>query len=130
MFRLPWLGICLFGCLAVNASHSHSNVTAVQTTSGLILGFTDTTTVANNTLHKWLGVPYAADTSGQNRWRPPQPVRVPLNHTAFNASAYGPACLQGRADGGNGTSIQSEDCLSINIIAPANATDLPVYLYI
>ena len=34
-----------------------------------------------------------------------------------------------RADGGNGTSIQSEDCLRINIIAPANATNLPVYLY-
>lgn len=34
------------------------------------------------------------------------------------------------ADGGNGTSVQSEDCLRINVIAPVNATDLPVYLYI
>lgn len=34
-----------------------------------------------------------------------------------------------RADGGNGTSIQSEDCLRINVITPSNATKLPVYLY-
>lgn len=112
----------------VNASSSHSNV--VQTTSGRVAGFTDTKTVSNVTLNKWLGIPFAADTSGPNRWRPPQPVRVLSNHTVFNASAYGPACLQGRADGGNGTAIQSEDCLSINIIAPANATNLPVYIYI
>ena len=33
------------------------------------------------------------------------------------------------AYGGNGTSVQSEDCLLINIMAPYNASNLPVYIY-
>ncbi|KAF8993009.1 carboxylesterase [Cyathus striatus] len=99
----------------------------IHTTSGPAQGFIDSTTT-NVTLKKWLGVPFAQDTSGQNRWRPPKPITPPSNEV-FNASAYGPACLQGRTDGGNGTSTQSEDCLRINIIAPSNAKDLPVYLY-
>ncbi|KAL0061259.1 hypothetical protein AAF712_011917 [Marasmius tenuissimus] len=56
-------------------------------------------------------------------------VGFPKNREIFNATVYGPACLQGRADGGNGTSLQSEDCLRINIIAPAGARNLPVYIY-
>ena len=66
----------------------------VQTTSGLIQGFLDTNTT-DVPLKKWLGVPYAGDTSGQNRWKPPQPVQVQPGQV-INASAYGPACMQGR----------------------------------
>lgn len=62
------------------------------TTSGRVQGFLDVNTTGVP-LNKWLGVRYAADTSGRNRWRPPQPVVVP---GVFDASAYGPACLQGR----------------------------------
>lgn len=115
----------------------------IDTTSGRVQGYLDTNTTSIS-LKKWLGVPYADDTSGKNRWRPPQPVKVAA--MVFNATAYGPACIQGRcvcvlrvfsaashsvrrADGGNGTYIQSEDCLRINIIAPSNASGLPVYLY-
>ncbi|KAK1224180.1 hypothetical protein PQX77_012920, partial [Marasmius sp. AFHP31] len=100
----------------------------VSTTSGKVAGFVDVAVPGVNVpLKKWLGVRYAADTSFQNRWMPPRPV--PKNNGIFNATVYGPACLQGRADGGNGTSIQSEDCLRINIIAPAGAHNLPVYIY-
>ena len=35
-----------------------------------------------------------------------------------------------RAYGGNGTAVQSEDCLLINIMAPHNASNLPVYIYV
>ena len=66
----------------------------VHTTSGLLQGFLDTETT-DVPLKKWLGVPYAADTSGANRWRPPQPVAAAPGKV-FNASAFGPACMQGR----------------------------------
>lgn len=104
----------------------HPDPLIVQTTSGTVRGFVDTNST-NVTLNKWYGIRFAADTSGENRWRPPQPYFD--GKDVFNASAFGPACLQGRADGGNGTSIQSEDCLRINVIAPEGAKNLPVYLY-
>lgn len=104
----------------------------VNTTSGLVRGYLDTAT-APVALRKWYGVPYAQDTSGQNRWRPPKAVVPHADRSVFNASEFGPACLQGRADGGNGTSVQSEDCLRVNVIVPAERSAselLPVYVYI
>ncbi|KAJ2917720.1 hypothetical protein MD484_g2708, partial [Candolleomyces efflorescens] len=116
--------------LTLGALPSSQNATGLvkHTTSGVVEGFVDDKTVPGVTLHKWLGMRFAQDTSGVNRWKPPQPVAPELG-AVFNASEYGPACLQGRADGGNGTSVQSEDCLRINVIAPSNASNLPVYLY-
>lgn len=103
----------------------------VHTTSGSVLGFRDNTTIPNVTVLKWLGIPYAQDTSGVNRWRPPQPIRAQgPKEKILVANQFGPACLQGRADGGNGTAVQSEDCLRINVLAPENAKGLPVYIYI
>ncbi|TCD67432.1 hypothetical protein EIP91_012404 [Steccherinum ochraceum] len=97
----------------------------VSTTSGLVQGFLDTNTTSVP-LNKWLGVYFAEDTSGANRWTPPKKTFRP---GVQNATAFGPACMQGRADGGNGTSVQSEDCLVVNIISPQGAKNLPVYLY-
>ena len=74
-------------------SGSGSNL-LVHTTSGLVQGFLDTTTT-DVPLKKFLGVPFAADTSGANRWRPPQPVKVTPGKV-INATAFGPACMQGR----------------------------------
>ncbi|KAI0315930.1 carboxylesterase [Amylostereum chailletii] len=100
----------------------------VSTTSGTTQGYLDNTTASPISLQKWYGIRYAQNTSGANRWQPPQPYHDSTN-TVFNASSFGPACMQGRADGGNGTSVQSEDCLRVNVIAPVDAKDLPVYIY-
>lgn len=105
---------------------SSKNSLLVQSTSGPILGYLDDTTVPSTPLQKWYGVRFAQDTSGENRWTPPKPF---TSNEVFNASAFGPACMQGRSNGGNGTSVQSEDCLRINVIAPVGAKDLPVYIY-
>ena len=115
-----------FIALALAQNPTTNDPLLVSTTSGKIQGFRDTTTTSV-ALQKWYGVRFAQDTSGQNRWKPPKAFVDTKN--VFNASAFGPACLQGRADGGNGTSIQSEDCLRINVIAPEGAKNLPVYLY-
>ncbi|KAF8058614.1 carboxylesterase [Lyophyllum atratum] len=110
----------------VGQREDHSGL-IVSTTSGRVQGYLDIATTAAP-LKKWLGIPYAQDTAAENRWKPPQPIKC-ASGPIFDATAYGPACLQGRADGGNGTAVQSEDCLRINVIAPRDAKDLPVYLY-
>ncbi|KAG6592657.1 carboxylesterase [Phytophthora cinnamomi] len=75
----------------------------------------------------WKNVPYAADTSGSNRWRPPQ------KPSAWNGSRdgedYGPMCPGVRTD--TGDFAVSEDCLNLNIWSPANSTaaKLPVMLW-
>ena len=75
-------------------SHDGPSLLA-QTTSGLVQGFLDNTTTPDVPLKKWLGVPYADDTSGANRWRPPQAVKVKPGRV-LDATAFGPACMQGR----------------------------------
>lgn len=75
----------------------------------------------------FLGIPYAEDTGGENRFKPPQ-IHVPENGSTVDATSYGPACpqVQGRPPLfplylSNVTDI-SEDCLHLNIARP-NGTD-------
>lgn len=115
-----------FVAVSASAATVSSDPLVVNTTSGLVRGYLDTNTTSVN-LHKWYGVRYAQDTSGENRWQPPKSYYD--GDSVFDATAFGPACMQGRANGGNGTSVQSEDCLRINVIAPVGAKGLPVYIY-
>ncbi|KAF4540118.1 Carboxylesterase [Lasiodiplodia theobromae] len=85
----------------------------------------------------WKGIPFAADTSGANRWRPPQ------KHAAWNntlqTNAFGDVCPQGTSFGGptkrqttsDTTTTTSENCLNLNIWTSANSTDekRPVMLW-
>lgn len=116
----------------IHAVHAESTnrtlLPPISTTSGKVQGYLDDSTTSTP-LQKWYGIRFAQDTSGQNRWRPPQPFKEANPDTVFNATQFGPACMQGRADGGNGTSVQSEDCLRINVISPDGANNLPVYVY-
>jgi carboxylesterase type B len=82
----------------------------------------------------FLGIPYAQDTGGPNRFRVPQSLNVKWNGTR-TATQYGPSCPDHNptSDGEFG---MSEDCLSINIVKPAgssygNSTEkIPVLLWI
>lgn len=78
------------------------------------------------------GIPYAAPPVGSLRWRPPQPV-APWSGVR-DATEFAPDCLQTNAvesvppaDG-----AQSEDCLYLNIWAPAQdaAARRPVMVWI
>jgi len=74
------------------------------------------------------GIPYAASPVGGLRWRPPQPA--PCIAGTLDAVAYGPVCPQLDA---KGSVIGAEDCLTLNVWAPASASPgapVPVMVFL
>jgi para-nitrobenzyl esterase len=99
----------------------------------------DTVHVAQGTLHgataggvsSFKGVPFAAPPTGELRWRPPAAAKTWTG--VRDATAYGPACMQMMQARAGGTTNQSEDCLYLNVWAPASArpgSRLPVMVWI
>jgi para-nitrobenzyl esterase len=75
------------------------------------------------------GIPYAQPPVGDLRWRPPQPL--PRWSEERDATQFGAACPQPPLPGGVVLyDVTSEDCLFLNIWAPANAKDAPVLFWI
>lgn len=83
-------------------------------------------------IESFLGIPYAQDTSGENRFRPAVPV--PDSSATFDAVTFGPTCL------GSWSGLpESEDCLRLNVYRPAGSVTeagspetkpLPVVIYV
>lgn len=88
------------------------NLTIV-TKQGPVHGFLDGTT------RIFLGLPYAAPPTGGNRFRPPQPAAAWTDPR--DATSYGPQCAQIGIQGDFAPN-SVEDCLSLNVWAPAAAT--------
>jgi para-nitrobenzyl esterase len=97
----------------------------VATTSGVLVGET------HDGVNVFKGVPYAQPPVGELRWAPPQPIQWQGER---NATKFAPACLQtvyeGRPNGGGVVGETSEDCLYLNVWAPANAKNAPVMLWL
>ncbi|HVP85969.1 MAG TPA: carboxylesterase family protein [Rhizomicrobium sp.] len=78
------------------------------------------------------GIPYAQPPIGKLRWRPPQPLARWSD--VKEATAFGPACIQpsGAAAGvySHDPIPMSEDCLTLNIWAPKDAKNAPVFFWI
>ena len=75
-------------------------------------------------IHVFRGIPYAEPPVKQQRWQPPVPAR-PWKGTR-DATRFGPACVQPPSRPGSiyspGEALPtSEDCLSLNVWAPADA---------
>ena len=108
-----------------------------QTESGCVRGVVGTD--ARITVYK--GIPFAADTSGNNRWRPPQPA--PKWEGIRLCDDFGPIPVQ-KTPGEDPDAFYSkewhvdpqipmgEDCLRANIWTPAKTTQdrLPVMVWI
>jgi para-nitrobenzyl esterase len=139
--RYRWLGVMAAAAVlavgtaaAVQASTSARSAssqvacaagTTVQTSSGPVCGITV------NGVDEWLGIPYAAPPVGALRWQPPQPP-APWT-TTLQATAYGSECIQPVGLTAPVPTAGSEDCLFVNVWAPAGATgssDLPVMVHI
>ncbi|WQF84173.1 Putative carboxylesterase, type B, carboxylesterase type B, active, alpha/Beta hydrolase [Colletotrichum destructivum] len=76
----------------------------------------------------WKGIPFAATTAGENRFKAPQPVSA-WNST-LQAKNWGNICPSALSFGGDEYTID-EDCLNLNIWSAANSTDakLPVVMW-
>ncbi|KAJ3652656.1 hypothetical protein Zmor_018603 [Zophobas morio] len=100
----------------------------VQLPNGQISGF-QTTTLENNALYAFLGIPYAAPPVGDLRFKAPQPAAD--WDGALETKKYSKTCFQVSSNNDN----ESEDCLYINVFTPElpsedNDVSLPVMLYI
>lgn len=98
----------------------------VMTTSGVLVG----ETLDGRSVFK--GVPFAQPPVGALRWAPPQQMRWQGER---KATEFGLPCLQptpadGRPNGGGVSGASSEDCLYLNIWAPANAKGAPIMLWL
>ncbi len=122
---------------ALAGSASAPDSTLVQTEYGWVQGQT------NGKVNTWLGIHYAASTAGQYRWTTPRPPgQYGTADTPFQATEFATPCPQNISPFGNSTtypvtsssvpgSADSEDCLALNVWAPAEATGpLPVYFWI
>lgn len=94
----------------------------VKTAYGEVSGY-----AANSKMNQWLGVPYGRAPLGDLRWKPTQePEAWEQTRDAVDwadQAAQDPA-LQAVGEGG-----MSEDCLYLNVTAPADAKDLPVMVW-
>lgn len=114
--------------------------TLVETSNGFVQG------QRAGQVNEWLGIRYAASPSGVNRWQPPLPPGFyGPRQSPYQATQFGAPCPQNISQFGNsiplpitGTpvpgSADSEDCLFLNVYAPAHAGDddrgLPVLFWI
>ncbi|MEO8605875.1 MAG: carboxylesterase family protein [bacterium] len=99
---------------------------AADTNLGVICG--TTATIAGATAHAFLGIPYAEDTGGDNRWAAPVPITTLPDK--FQATQYGPICPQSMPP--DTVPAPSEDCLSLNVWTPVEPGEepLPVMVFI
>lgn len=78
------------------------------------------------------GIPFAEPPVGALRWQPPQPMK--RWDGVREATAFGPACFQPESKLSSvysGPPVpMSEDCLTLNIWAPANTRHAPVFFWI
>ncbi|CZR66959.1 related to triacylglycerol lipase V precursor [Phialocephala subalpina] len=113
----------------------------IQTTVGEIQGFIN---ASSPLVRQFLGIPYAEPPIGNLRFAPPQ-TKSPSQET-LNATTFAPSCMQQFSNTSTIYTVQvpqflinggqSEDCLYLNIWAPALKTEspqevpLPVFVYI
>ena len=120
------IGLGLAGGIAAD-SHGPEQV---QVDTGLLAG------VLQDDVVVFRGVPFAAPPVGESRWRPPQPVEPWTG--VRDATEFGHACPQPLgpypewADNHFTAVGIDEDCLTLNVWAPADRVGepLPVMVYI
>jgi para-nitrobenzyl esterase len=122
--RLPVLIAALLLAFVGSAAAAQTTAPQVRVASGAVAGVRDGPVVS------FKGIPYAASPVGELRWRAPRPVKAWSGVRA--AEKYGALCQQKYNGGDNGVGPlpASEDCLTLNVFAPAGAKAAPVMFWI
>ena len=123
----PLRSLIAIACLGLSASAgAQTSAPVVDAPSGAVKG------QADGEILSFKGIPYALPPVQGRRWRPPAPM--PRWQGVRAATDFGPACVQPQ---GKSQSIYSgdpmpvsEDCLTLNIWAPAHAKGAPVFFWI
>lgn len=121
------LTICTAFFAAAPAVAGGASEVRVATTTGPLVGRVE------EGVSVFRGVPYAQPPVGPLRWRAPQPIAWTQDR---QAAAFGPSCYQEiRADGGpNRGGVRGgetgEDCLYLNVWAPAEARGAPIMVWL
>ena len=122
--------ISIFGgalALGMAFGASAGDAPLVEAPAGAVRG------VLQDGVEVFRGVPYALAPTGRLRWRPP--AAAERWSGVRDATRFGPACHQPPSRPGSiyapaETPMMSEDCLSLNVWAPENAENAPVFVWI
>ena len=127
------LAACLLSALS-QASIANAALydSVIQTNYGGVQGYPAFNSTPSQNLSNWQaitvwkGIPFAATTGGQNRWKAPQPASA-WNGT-LDGKDYGNVCPSSSS---SPEYTIDEDCLNLNIWSAANSTDakLPVVMW-
>lgn len=112
--------------LAVSATPGQGTGPIAETASGRLEGSVE------GPLHVFKGIPFAAPPVGTLRWQAPAPVQSWQG--VKDATRFGAACIQpsNRVQSIYAQDIgpTSEDCLTLNVWAPIDASNAPVLVWI
>lgn len=98
-----------------------ARATRVATTGGLVEGY------ARDGVVRWRSIPYAASPHGVWRFRAPQPVQPWRGLRRCEEFSFcAPQQSLFTMVGFNQRQAMSEDCLSVNVVAPVNDSDTPL----
>ena len=121
--------LAVVGLTLALVTPAHADLLTVKTAQGKAHG----KTINDGKVRAFLGLPYAAPPVGELRWKAPAPA-LKWKGTR-DATSYGAHCVQGQVyddmifqDKG-----ENEDCLFLNVFAPATAaksSKLPVMFWI
>jgi para-nitrobenzyl esterase len=127
--QLKWIAAplaLLFNSASPAMSQSSPTAPVVHSPAGTVEG------ASEGDLRVFKGIPYAEAPVGPRRWQAPVPKAAWSG--VRNATEFGPACWQpeGKLNNiyANKPMPMSEDCLSLNIWAPAHARNAPVFFWI
>ncbi|KAM0304066.1 hypothetical protein ACHAO8_011453 [Botrytis cinerea] len=141
---LPWIlafsATLLSRVIALPPSHPFKEVARARESSKDVplkvdLGYAvyQGSTNKSTGINTWRGIRFAAPPTGTRRWQRPEAPAIDRNAT-IQADRYGPVCYQSPFSGAPAfpsvTVETSEDCLFLNVQSPANASNLPVLVWI